>query len=67
MVSIVFLLLLVAIIVVQLSFSQFVYVIGQNITKTSIGSSSDYYNNFTISTRGHFDRATGESIPEYNS
>ena len=67
MVSVVFLLLLVAIIVVQLSFSQFVYVRGQNITKTTIGSSSDYYNNFTISTRGHFDRATGESIPEYNS
>ena len=67
LVSIVFLLLLVAIIVVQLSFSQFVYVIGQNITKTTIGSSSDYYNNFTISTRGHFDRETGESIPEYNS
>jgi hypothetical protein len=67
LVSIVFLLLLVTIIIVQLSSSQFVYVIGQDITKTSIGSSSDYYNNFTISTRGHFDRATGESIPEYNS
>ena len=67
LVSIVFLLLLVAIIVVQLSFSQFVYVIGQNITKTTIGSPSDYYNNFTISTRGHFDRATGEPIPEHNS
>ena len=67
LVSVVSLLLLVAIIVVQLSFSQFVYVISQNITRTSIGSSSNYYNNFTISTRGHFDRATAESIPEYNS
>lgn len=40
----------------QLTFSQFVYVTGQNIT-----------NNFSISTRGNFDLVTGELIPLHNS
>jgi Alpha/beta hydrolase of unknown function (DUF900) len=40
---------------------------GQNITKSSELPPSDYYNNYTISTRDHFDLATGELIPEHNS
>jgi esterase/lipase superfamily enzyme len=61
------LLLPLATIIVQLSLSPFVHSVDQNITMISAWSSSHYYKNFTISTRGHFDLATGELIPEHNS
>ena len=57
---------IVAIIIVQLLLSPFIYVTGQNIAKTSAWSSSDYYNNNAISTRGHFDLVTGKLTPEHN-
>jgi Alpha/beta hydrolase of unknown function (DUF900) len=67
LVSIDLLSLLVAIIVVQLLLSPLVYVAGQNITMTDSWSSPYYYNIPTISTRGHFDLATGELVAEHNS
>jgi hypothetical protein len=68
LVSIDLLSLLVAIIVVELLLSPFVYAAGQNITMTNPRSSPPYYyNSPTVSTRGHFDLATGELIPGHNS
>jgi Alpha/beta hydrolase of unknown function (DUF900) len=61
--SVILSLLATAIIIVQLSLSQFVYVTGQN---TIQARALDSYKN-TISTRGHFDLATGELIPGHNS
>jgi hypothetical protein len=66
-VSIILLLSFVAIIIIQLSLFQFIYATGQNMTGTGLWFSSDYYNNNTISTRGHFDLVTGELIPKHNS
>ena len=66
--SIAVLLPFVTILIIQLSIPQFVYVTGQILNTTKTSASSDYYNNNTISTRGHFDYlATGELIPEHNS
>jgi hypothetical protein len=61
--SVILLLLAIAIIIVQLPLSQFVYVTGQNTIQARALNS---YKN-TISTRGHFDLATGELIPGHNS
>jgi Alpha/beta hydrolase of unknown function (DUF900) len=60
---VILLFLAIAIIIVQPSLSQFVYVTGQN---TIQARALDSYRN-NISTRGHFDLATGELIPGHNS
>jgi alpha/beta hydrolase family protein DUF900 len=61
--SVILLFLAIAIIIVQLSLSQFFYATGQN---TIQARTFDSYKN-TVSTRGHFDLATGELIPGHNS
>jgi hypothetical protein len=61
--SVILLLLAIAIIIVQLSLSQFIYVTGQN---TIQARTFDSYKN-TISTRGHFELAAGELTPGHNS
>ena len=57
----------ITILIIQLSVPQSVYVTGQTLDTTKTSTSSYYYNN-TISTRGHFDYLkTGELVPEHNS
>jgi hypothetical protein len=53
--------------ILQLFSSQFVYVNGQIFNSSNTSFSTSFNNNSVVSTRGHFDLATGEPNPKYNS